>query len=138
MLLNITVLLLPTPVFSATWSTMSGGVHVHALPTISHLQPSHHLMSVSCSQSIAGATVTCESYGNAYGCASASASSNAWAKAYAGGLAQAWADAWAGADGCCQNTAVVSAEGLAALQIELLAYASADATATACVAGARI
>jgi hypothetical protein len=87
---------------------------------------------------MAGATAVCVSYGNAYGCASAKASSKAWATAYASALAAAWAGAWAGDYGCCQNTAVVSAEGLAQLQIDLLAYASADATATACVSGARI
>jgi hypothetical protein len=86
---------------------------------------------------MAGATVVCSSYGNAYGCASAKASSKAWATAYASALAVAWADAWAG-DGCCQNTAVASAAGLAALQFELLAQATADAEVSACVAGARV
>jgi hypothetical protein len=86
---------------------------------------------------MAGAYVVCTSYGNAYGCASAKASSRAWITAYARGLATAWADAWAG-DGCCQNTAVASAEGLATLQVELLAQATADAEVSACVAGARV
>jgi hypothetical protein len=86
---------------------------------------------------MAGATVVCTSYGNAYGCASARASSKAWATAYARGLAEAWASAWAGS-GCCQNTAVASADGLAQLQIDLLAEATADAGASACVQGARV
>jgi hypothetical protein len=87
---------------------------------------------------MAGATVVCESVGNAYGCASAKASSKAWITAYAGGIAEAWAIAWAGEFGCCKNTAIASAAGLAQLQVDLLANATADASASACVAGARI
>jgi hypothetical protein len=85
---------------------------------------------------MAGALVVCSSYGNAYGCASARASSKAWATAYARAIAEAWAGAWAG--GCCQNTAVASADGLAKLQIDLLAQATADADVSACVSGARV
>jgi hypothetical protein len=116
---------------------MSGRAHVTRCQPSRTFNPTYHFMSVISLQSIAGATVYCESVGNAYGCASANASSTEWATAYAGGLAEAWASAWAG-NGCCQNTAVVSAEGLAKLQIELLAHASANAGATTCVSGAPI
>jgi hypothetical protein len=89
-------------------------------------------------QSIAGASVWCNSYGNAYGCATAQATSESWATAHASGLAEAWAGAWAG-EGCsCKNTAAVTADGLAELQVKLLAFASADVFANACVSGAPI
>jgi hypothetical protein len=82
---------------------------------------------------MAGAFVDCVSYGHAYGCASASASAKAWAKASATGIALAWADA---SSKCCKNTAIASAAGLAALQVKLLAMATASADASVCVIGA--
>jgi hypothetical protein len=84
-------------------------------------------------QAMAGAYVNCVSYGDAYGCASASASAKAWAKASAAGIAAAWASA---SSKCCKNTAVVSTEGLAFLQVKLLAMATASADASVCVIGA--